>query len=112
MIGIRHFNVQQLLMLDELLPKNQGATKEMINNKTSIQQYHKSDNHENDNCIICITDFEENEGIRFVRFLLRSILDLRCHLGDRKSLVEYLSDTVNRVVISIYIVFNITLILE
>jgi hypothetical protein len=64
MIGIRH--LQQLLMLDELLPKNQGATKELINSKTSLQQYRKSDNHENDSCIICITDFEENDGIRFV----------------------------------------------
>ena len=45
-------------MLDELLPKNQGATKEMISNKTSLQQYHKSDNHENDSCIICISDLE------------------------------------------------------
>ncbi|XP_063675226.1 mucin-5AC-like isoform X2 [Bolinopsis microptera] len=57
---------EQLLMLDELLPKNQGATKEMISNKTSLQQYHKSDNHENDSCIICITDFEESEGIRLL----------------------------------------------
>ncbi|KAL5255662.1 hypothetical protein ACHWQZ_G011032 [Mnemiopsis leidyi] len=57
---------EQLLMLDELLPKNQGATKEMISNKTSLQQYHKSDNHENDSCIICISDFEENEGIRLL----------------------------------------------
>lgn len=63
MLGVRH--LQQLLMLDELLPKNQGATKEMISNNTSLQQYRKSDNHENDSCIICITDFEENEGIRY-----------------------------------------------
>lgn len=57
---------EQLLMLDELLPRNQGATKEMISNNTSLQQYNKADCHENDNCIICITDFEENDGIRML----------------------------------------------
>ena len=63
MIGIR-FHLQQLLMLDELIPKNQGASKELIASKTSLLQYHKSDNHENDTCIICISDLEEMDGIR------------------------------------------------
>ena len=61
-----NMSYEQLLMLDELLPRNQGATKEVISHSTSLQQYKKSDDHENDSCIICITDFEENDGIRML----------------------------------------------
>ena len=75
--------LQQLLMLDELLPKNQGATKEMIANNTSLQQFHKIDCHENESCIICITDFQENDGIRLVNFQISNNVEPICGLPSQ-----------------------------
>lgn len=58
---------EQLLSLDDMIPKHfMGASKELIESKTSLLQFKKGEVYENDSCTICIADFEENDGIRML----------------------------------------------
>jgi len=58
---------EQLLSLDDMIPKHfMGASKELIESKTSLLQFRKCEVYENDSCTVCIADFEESDGIRML----------------------------------------------